>query len=135
MSLPRLRLPQVWTVSQRRVVLAIVVALLGILAIQFWLNPTDVSDPQPPHGARYDELKDRIDPNVADLSELSALPTLGEKRAKAIIDYREEFARLHPGERAFNSPRDLLKLKGFGVAMVNNLQPYLIFNPAPTTQP
>jgi hypothetical protein len=135
MKLARLRLPQVWTVSQRRVVLGIVVALLGILAIQFWLNPADVSDPQAPRGARFEELKDRIDPNVADLSELSALPTLGEKRAKAIIDYREEFARLHPGERAFNNPRDFLKLKGFGVAMVNNLQPYLIFNPAPSTQP
>ncbi|HSV12702.1 MAG TPA: helix-hairpin-helix domain-containing protein [Tepidisphaeraceae bacterium] len=115
-------------------VLGFAIALLGVLAVQHWLNPTDVTEPQPPHGARYDELADRMDPNVADVGALSALPTLGEKRAKAIIDYREDFVRRHPGKRAFESARDLLKLKGFGAAMVANLEPYLIFE-TPTTSP
>jgi DNA uptake protein ComE-like DNA-binding protein len=132
--LPRLRLPQVWTASQRRVVLGFAIALLTILAVEHWLNPINIDDPQPPRAARYEELADRIDPNVADVDALSALPTLGEKRAKSIIDYREEFVRRHPGKRAFESARDLLKLKGFGAAMVANLEPYLIFE-TPATNP
>jgi DNA uptake protein ComE-like DNA-binding protein len=133
-QLLRLRPPQVWTASQRRVVLGFVILLLGVLAVQHWLNPTDVSDPQPPRAARYEELQDRFDPNVADADALSALPTLGEKRAKAIIDYREDFVRRHPGKRAFESARDLLKVKGFGAAMVSNLEPFLTFE-TPTTNP
>jgi hypothetical protein len=130
----RLRPPQVWTASQRRVVLGFAIALLGVLAVQHWFNPIDITEPQPPHGARYDELADRIDPNVANVDALSALPTLGEKRARAIVDFREDFLRRHPGKRAFESARDLLKLKGFGAAMVVNLEPYLIFE-TPTTNP
>jgi hypothetical protein len=130
----RPRPPQVWTASQRRVVLGFVILLLALLAFDFWRNPVDVPDPQPQRGARYEELQDRIDPNVAEMDALSAIPTLGEKRAKALIDYRNEFARYHPVERAFSSPRDLLKVKGFGVAMVANLEPYLTFSVAPATR-
>ena len=120
-------LPQVWTASQRRVVLGIVVALLVYLAFQFWRNPVDVDDPQPPHGARYADLQDRIDPNAADAATLSALPSLGEKRAKEIVAYRETFAKLNPGKQAFTNPRDLLRVKGIGTSIVTNLEPYLIF--------
>jgi hypothetical protein len=125
--LPLASLPQVWTASQRRVVLGIVVALLAYLTFQLWRSPIDVDDPQPPHGARYAELQDRIDPNVADSATLAALPSLGEKRAKEIVAYRESFAKLTPGKPAFTNARDLLRVRGIGTSIVTNLEPYLIF--------
>ena len=33
----------------------------------------------------------------------------------------------HPGQRAFTSAQDLLRIKGFGYAIITQLQPYLIF--------
>jgi len=127
MSDRRLSVPQVWTPSQRRVVLGIVVALLGYLTFQLWRNPVDVDDPQSSRGSRYAELQDRIDPNSADVATLSALPSLGEKRAKEIVAYREAFAKLNPGKPAFTTARDLLRVKGIGTSIVTNLEPYLIF--------
>jgi|SRR5271170_4183805 len=123
--------PQVWTTSQRRVVLGIVVALLAYLAVEYRLNPTQVGDPQPPQGSRYGELADRLDPNTADAAELAAIPTLGEKKAQQIVEYREDFVRSHPGQLAFVEPRDLLKIKGIGVSTMNNMEPFLIFPPQP----
>ncbi len=119
--------PQVWTLSQRRVVLGIVVVLLTYLVVEYHLNPTQVSDPQPPQGSRYGELADRLDPNTASAAELSAIPTLGEKKAQQIVEYREDFIHSNPGELAFVEPRDLLKIKGIGVSTVNNMEPYLVF--------
>lgn len=121
------RLPQVWTARQRRVVLGIVVVLLAYLTVQYLRNPISVSDPQPPQGSRYNELADRIDPNTADQQTLASLPTMGERRAAAIVAYRQTHQREYPDGIFFRQPRDLLKLKGFGVATVENLQPYLMF--------
>ena len=91
-----------------------------------------ISDP-PPHGSRRaDEIQDRLDPNTADATALAAIPELGERRAEQIVEYRENFLRLHPDQLAFDSADDLLRLKGFGVATVANLSPYLFF---PKKQP
>ena len=119
--------PQAWTLAQRRVVLAIIIALLAYLAIEYRLNPTQVSDPQPPEGTRYNELADRLDPNTADAAAFAAIPTLGKKKAEQIVQYREDFVHSHPGQPAFADPRDLLKIKGIGVSTMNNMEPYLVF--------
>src|SRR5580692_9837933 len=125
--------PQAWTLAQRRVVLAIIVALLAYLAIEYHLNPPQVSDPQPPEGSRFNELADRLDPNTADAAALAAIPQLGEKKAEQIVEYREDFVPSHPGQPAFNDPRDLLKIKGIGVSTMNNMEPYLLFPGRPAT--
>ncbi len=57
-----------------------------------------MSDPQPVVSARAEALADRIDPNVATLEELVVLPQMGEKRAEAIVAYREKFAKENPGK-------------------------------------
>jgi DNA uptake protein ComE-like DNA-binding protein len=123
-----------WTKSQRRVILALLIAVLIYLGIRLLLNPIYVSNPQPATPPRASELEDRIDPNTADAQALSTLPQMGEKRAKALIDYREQFLAMHPGQPAFSQPQDLLRVKGIGVSMLEELQPFLIF-PAngPTT--
>jgi hypothetical protein len=129
-------LPQLWTISERRVVLGIVVVLLAYLAIEYHLNPTQISDPQPPQGSRYGELEDRLDPNTADAAALAAIPQLGEKKAQQIVEYRDDFVRSHHGQPAFIEPRDLLKIKGIGVSTVNNMEQYLVFpSQAATTRP
>jgi hypothetical protein len=121
------RLPQGWTPRQRRVVAGIVGCLLAYLLIQYWRNPIYISDPQPPEGSRFRQLQDRVDPNTADEATLAALPTMGNRRAAAIVAYRQTHARQYPDGVYFHEPRDLLKLKGFGVATVQNLEPYLLF--------
>jgi hypothetical protein len=116
-----------WTAPQRRALLAILSVLCLGLGIRYACNPTFVSDPQPERPARYGDLADRVDPNTADLNTLTAIPNLGEKRAEAIIEFREMRARQHPGQPAFRVVEDLMAVRGIGPAMVDNLKPYLNF--------
>ena len=120
-----------WTAQQRRALLAILTLLCLGLGIRYACNPTFVSDPQPEHPALYRDLADRVDPNTADLNTLTAIPNLGEKRAEAIIEFRELRARQHPREPAFHVVEDLMAVRGIGPAMVDNLKPYLIFPARP----
>jgi hypothetical protein len=127
------RPPEVWTAPQRGVLIVLLVGLLVYLVVRVLLNPLYVSDPQPARPPRYDELADKIDPNTADWQTLAALPGLGEKRAKTIIEYREAFTKEHPERVAFEEPEDLLLVRGIGPSMFATLRPYLLF--PPTTQP
>ena len=119
-----------WTAAQRRALVVLLAGLWVLIALRYASNPTYVSNPQPLVPSRYDELADRIDPNTADWQTLAALPAIGEKRAKEIVAYRDEFAARHSGRRAFNRLEDLHRIKGIGPAMTNSLRPYLTF-PAP----
>ena len=121
-----IRLPELWSPHQRPAVLCLCVALLGLLAVQLWRQPVTVPDP-PGDGPRAPELATRLDPNLADADALSALPGLGEAKARAIVDYRTTYVARHAGRPAFRSARDLLPIKGVGVATVQNLEPYLTF--------
>ena len=126
-----------WTLGQRRALLVILFGLIVYLSIRLALNRAYVSDPPPPHGPRYDEVADKIDPNTADVPTLAALPLIGEKRAQQIVDYREKRKAQSPGRVVFRSEDDLLLIKGFGKASVETLRPYLIFpsTTQPTTRP
>jgi hypothetical protein len=132
----RRRLPEVWTGAQRAVLIALLGCLLVYLVIRLILNPLYVSNPQPARPPRYDDLADKIDPNTADWQALAALPALGEKRAKTIIEYRDAFTKEHPNRLAFEEPEDLLLVRGIGPSMLATLKPYLLFPPpGVTTQP
>ena len=130
----RLRTPQLWTARQRRAIVILVAAILIYLTIRLIRNPLYVSDPQPRDGPRAAELADRVDPNTADVSTLAALPMIGQRRAEDIVEYRERFAAQNPGQVAFGRLEDLLRIRGFGTAMIEHLRPYLIF-PATATAP
>ncbi len=129
----RPRVPELWTRSQRGVLIALLGCLLGYLIVRQLLNPLYVSNPQPARPPRFDDLADKIDPNTADWQTLAALPGLAEKRAKTIIEYREAFTTQNPGHLAFTEPEDLLLVRGIGPSMLATLRPYLLF--PPTTQP
>ena len=127
---PRL---QLWTFGQRKALLCILLAVLIYLVVQAVRHPVFVSDPQPLDAGRASELVDRIDPNTADAQTLAALPTLGEKRAQLIIDYRERHSRQLPNRGpAFRRLEDLLRIRGIGPATIEQIAPYLEF---PTTGP
>jgi DNA uptake protein ComE-like DNA-binding protein len=125
-----------WTLSQRRALLLLITVLLVCLTVQFLRNRAYVSDPQPSAGARSAELASRIDPNSADWQTLAAIPTLGEKRARAIVAYRDGIRAAAAGRVVYRTASDLLQVRGIGAATVENLRSYLDF-PAdvPDTQP
>ena len=129
----RLRRWFLWTVSQRRALALLLTLLWVLLTARYFTNSRYISDPQPEAPDRAAELADRIDPNTAGWQDLAALPNLGEKRAKAIVEFREShLATRHP---VFTSADDLLAIRGIGVATVTKIKPYLVFQPAPATKP
>ena len=120
-----------FTGPQRRVMAVLLSIVFIFAAWQLAFNHTYIDNPQPAVGDLYSNLADRIDPNTADWPELAALPMLGEKRAKALIEYRQ---RVHQrgDARAFNSAEDLYRVDGFGPKLVAQLSPFLHF---PRQQP
>ena len=123
----RRHVPLPWSHRQRRALLLLSAALLAFLSIQYWLRPEYVADPQPREGARYADLADRVDPNEADWPTLAALPTVGESRAKTIVEYRDAAKRRNPAAVVFRYPSDLTRVHGVGRTTVENLRPYLHF--------
>ena len=61
---------------------------------------------------------ERIDVNTAGYYDLMRLPGIGEKRARAILDWREE----HGG---FSAPEQLLEIRGIGEKTLEGLLPYI----------
>jgi hypothetical protein len=127
--------PQLWQPAQRGVLIALVLILSVYILIRWSMNRMYVSDPQPLVSARVDELADRIDPNTADAATLSALPLIGDKRARDIIAYRERFAAQHADRPAFRQLEDLMIVRGIGQSTIDQLRPFLIFPNASATQP
>ncbi|HZL36575.1 MAG TPA: helix-hairpin-helix domain-containing protein [Tepidisphaeraceae bacterium] len=127
----------IWTPAQRRALLALLTVLLVCLGGRYACNRTFIDDPQPDVAARAGELADKLDPNTADWQELAAIPNLGQKKAKAIVAFREQWLTQHPGNPPFHSPQDLRQVKGIGPATASNMMPYLIFpnaSPISTTR-
>jgi competence protein ComEA len=118
--------------SQRRGLSLLLGIIIVILAVRLILSPATVPDSQPAEGPRAGELADRIDPNTATEAELAAIPELGEKRAGAIVEFRERFATRHPNIRAFSTVGDLEQVSGIGAATAEMMEPYLTFPAAAT---
>lgn len=125
-----------FSAAQRRALVVLLSAFVVAVAIILLRNPVHVDDPMPSQSPRYDELVDRLDPNTADVATLSALPQLGPRRAKDIVDYRDRIHASDPSRIVYAKLDDLLRVKGVGSAMLQHLEPYLSF-PAtrPSTQP
>lgn len=118
-----------WTDAQRRVLLVLLTVLFAVFVTRYACNTSYVSDPQPTRPPRYDELADRIDPNTADWQSLAALPGIGERKARDIIEYRErKRAEAHdPALVVFDAEGDLLYVRGIGPALIEGMKPHLLF--------
>lgn len=60
----------------------------------------------------------KIDVNTAPISKLIELPGIGEKKAQAIVDYRNAHG-------PFAKVSDLTKVKGIGMKMLEKMAPYV----------
>ncbi|HET6248979.1 MAG TPA: helix-hairpin-helix domain-containing protein [Tepidisphaeraceae bacterium] len=117
----------IWTPGQLSAIAGLLLVLVIVLGGRLICNRTFIDDPQPDIPARAHELADRLDPNTASWQELAAISGLGEKRAHAIVAYRDTWHKKHPNTPAYAGPQDLRNIKGIGPATVSNLTPYLIF--------
>jgi|SRR6266850_5809380 len=127
-----------WTPRQRLALSFLIFLLLTYLFIVYQFHPTRISTPQPTDSPRAHELLDKLDPNTASISDLSALPNLGPAMARRILEDREQFQKSHPNEPAYKTLDDLQRIKGIGPATLENLKPYLKFPPpsrSPDTAP
>jgi competence ComEA-like helix-hairpin-helix protein len=119
--------PLFWTPPQVRGILVLLAILTGILAVRLVCDRAFIDDPQPEVPSRMTDLADRMDPNAATWQELAAIPGLGEKKARAIVAFREKWIQDHPNLPAFAGPQDLRGVKGIGPATVSNMSRYFIF--------
>ena len=73
---------------------------------------------------------DRIDPNTAPWYELTTLPDIGERAARAIVEYRERIRRERVDDEAIVFPQaaDLDAVQGIGPVTIGRIAPYLRFS-------
>lgn len=70
-----------------------------------------------------------INPNTADWTSLARLPGIGEAKAKAIVNYREEQKQsMQKNTLIFSTSDDLKAVKGLGEKTVRSIEPFLIFS-------
>jgi competence protein ComEA len=67
-----------------------------------------------------------IDPNTAPWWELTVLPGIGERRARAVVAFRESAAKAGTAI-AFHSANDLAQVRGIGPRTVERIRPHLHF--------
>jgi competence ComEA-like helix-hairpin-helix protein len=116
-----------WTAPQRRALILLLAILCCVLGVRLLFNPAYIADPQVSAGARSNEVATQLDPNSATWEELAAIPTMGEKRAKAIVAYREKQLEHRPNDVIFKTADDLTHVKGIAKATASNVKPYLLF--------
>ncbi len=76
------------------------------------MRPLDQLPRDPP--AVFAAPEGAVDINAAGMEELTALPGIGEARARAILDYRESHG-------PFRYPEDLIRVDGIGEGILSGL--------------
>ena len=74
-----------------------------------------------PDSGREEAVGFPIDLNTATVDELMCLPSIGEARAKAIVEYRE-------ANGPFQYVEDLRNVKGIGEGILAQVMDYVIVN-------
>ncbi|MDQ0090270.1 competence protein ComEA [Paenibacillus anaericanus] len=82
------------------------------------ISKQDVSETATSPVQQQKQQSDLININTAGLAELQDIPGIGEKKAQAIVDYRNTHG-------AFTSVSDLIKVKGIGDKMLQKMKPHI----------
>ncbi|MGP4071456.1 helix-hairpin-helix domain-containing protein [Piscibacillus sp. B03] len=67
----------------------------------------------------YETQSNKIPINTADVNDLTQIPGIGEQKAKAIIQYREEHG-------FFKSAEDLLNISGIGEKTLDRIREFIV---------
>lgn len=118
-----------WSAKQRWVVIAGLAAILTYLSINYWYNSVYTPWPVESDGSRASLIDRQINPNTASRAELEAVAYIGPALAQSIVEYRDRAAAEHPDKVIFQSPEDLLKVRGIGPATLDRIGPWLMFGP------
>lgn len=92
--------------------------------VQFGYRPVAYTAPRTEQEAQQAELAAPINLNTADAETLMRLPGIGEKRAAAIVAYREEHG-------PFASPDELVEISGISQRMVDQWAGRITLAPEP----
>lgn len=92
--------------------------------VQFGYRPAAYTAPRTGQEAQQAELAAPINLNTADAETLMRLPGIGEKRAAAIVAYREEHG-------PFASPDELVEISGISQRMVDQWAGRITLAPEP----
>lgn len=92
--------------------------------VQFGYRPAVYTTPRTEQEAQQAELAAPINLNTADTETLMRLPGIGEKRAAAIVAYREEHG-------PFASPDELVEISGISQRMVDQWAGRITLAPEP----
>ena len=120
--------------SAERGALALMLLLTASIGWLWWDRRGSWRDqPATPTSQPGSHYLRQVDPNTANWQTLACVPGIGETRARAIINYREQWVRRR-GCPAFTQPDDLIYdkkagrgIKGFGKKIVEQLEPHLVF--------
>ena len=67
------------------------------------------------------QVDNKLNPNTASVYELAELPSIGEKKAQAIVEYRRD------RENAFRNAGDLENVKGIGEKTAEKIERWFVF--------
>lgn len=119
-----------WGWTRRNIIACTLLALLVLgLIIWQWSGRTHYIGVEiPVEQELVDSAAARIDPNTANVAELSSMPGIGPGLAERIVSYRQEYKKQHgPDDLAFTQLSDLQNVKGIGPKISERLSPYLQF--------
>jgi competence ComEA-like helix-hairpin-helix protein len=78
-------------------------------------------------------VRERIDPNTAEVASLRRLPLIGPERANAIVEYRQGPVRA--GRAAFEFLEDLQNVPGIGPGTIGRARDLICLPPRQTDRP
>jgi len=105
------------------------VVLVGLVLYRYMENRCNIGLGFVINTQNAEKLADKINPNRATWASLARLPGIGQSKAMAIVEYRQEYWRNSGGENvAFARSEDLCNVKGIGEVTVEGIKEYLVFD-------